>query len=146
MKDTATLLYEWRQLRLQLKEQFCESNLQKIIDWWGNLEQHTNGFDFDRTDTWSDVWEYINYGFFTKSGNGLACFLTVYHADNKKDPELWLIHDLLHSHLYLVTYVDGYILNRSSKKLEKYEDIKDDIDILNKKTKEEILQAIKFKD
>mgnify|MGYP000285638100 CR=1 FL=1 len=31
MKDTATLLHEWRQLRIKLQENFTEDNLQDII-------------------------------------------------------------------------------------------------------------------
>ena len=144
MKDTATLLHEWRQLRIKLQENFTEDNLQDIITWWRRLETHVNGFDFDRTESWTDVWQYVADGFFTKSGNGLACFMTLCHSCPDKEPELWLVHDLLHTNLYLITYVDGYVLNRSSGELEKYEDVKSDIDILTKHTKDSVLQAIKY--
>ena len=146
MRDKAALLYEWRQIRLQLKEQFCESNLQKTIDWWKTLNYHTHGFNYDNRNTWPDVWEYISEDFYTNSGNGLGCFYTAYHADPKKKPEVWLIHDLAHGDMYLVCYVDGYILNRVDGKLYKYEDIKDDMSILEKHTAEEIIETLKYRD
>lgn len=145
MRDTAALLYEWRQTRLQLKEQFCESNLQKAIDWWKSLKYHMNGFNYDQTYTWPDVWEYISEGHYTNSGNGLGCFYTVYHATPNKNPEVWLIHDLFYGDMYLVCYVDGYILNRSSGKLDKYEDIKHDIDILEKHSATDIIETLKYR-
>ena len=145
MKDSATLLYEWRQVRLQLKEQFCESNLQKAIDFWKNINHHRHGFNYDHMDTWPDVWQYITEGFYTNSGNGLACFYTVYHANPKTNPEVWLIHDLEHGDMYLVCYVNGYILNRISGKLEKLEDIKDDISILEKHSCDTVIENIKFR-
>ena len=146
MRDKAALLYEWRQIRLQLKEQFCESNLQKTIDWWKTLNYHTHGFNYDNRNTWPDVWEYISEDFYTNSGNGLGCFYTAYHADPKKKPEVWLIHDLAHGDMYLVCYVDGYILNRVDGKLYKYKDIEDDMSVLEKHTAEEIIETLKYRD
>lgn len=145
MRDTAALLYEWRQTRLKLKEQFCESNLQKVISWFKSLEYHTHGFNYDQTYTWPDIWEYITEGFYTNSGNGLGCFYTIYHSNPKKNPELWLVHDLEYGDMYLICYVDGYILNRVSGKLEKYSDIADDIDILEKHTSEKIIEILKYR-
>ena len=146
MRDTAALLYEWRQTRLNLKEQFCESNLQKVIDWWKSLDYHTHGFNYDHLNTWPDVWQYITEGFYTNSGNGLGCFYTVYHANPKKNPEVWLIHDLEYGDMYLVCYVDGYILNRSNGKLYKYDEIANDIDILEKHDAEKIIETLKYRD
>lgn len=143
MRDKATLLYEWRQLRLKLKEKFSEDNLKSVITWWKSLDYHVNGFNYDQLYTWPDVWEYISEGHYTNSGNGLACFYTVHHAQPKLESEVWLIHDLALGDMYLVCYVDGYILNRANGKLEKYEDIKNDIDILEKYNSQTVIDNLK---
>lgn len=145
MKDSATLLYEWRQVRLQLKEKLCESNLQKVNDYWKSIDYHRHGFNYDQIDTWPDVWQYITEGHYSNSGHGLACFYTVYHAHPKLEPEVWLVHDLAHGDMYLVCYADGYILNRITGKLEKYKDVANDLDILEKHSYEKIIETIKFR-
>ena len=144
MKDTATLLYEWRQHRLKLKDNFNEENLQNAMDWWNALNPRAHGFDFDHLDTWPDVWEYITEGFYTVSGNGLGMFYTVLHADETKDVEIWAIHDLLHTDMYLIAVVDGYVLNRMSGKVENLEDVKSDLNILAKHTKDEVITELKY--
>lgn len=143
MKDTATLLFEWRTTRLNLKEEFSEKNLQGALDFFKKLDYSRHGFNYDHLNTWPDVWEYITEGFYTNSGNGLACFYTAYHADPKTNPEVWLVHDLLHGDMYLVCHVNGYILNRMSGKVEKYTDVADDLDILEKHDAEKIVNAVK---
>ena len=65
MKDTSTLLYEWRQCRLELKQDFTQKNLQRLVDWWQHLDYHSHGFDYDNLNTWPDVWEYITEEFYT---------------------------------------------------------------------------------
>ena len=45
--------------------------------------------------------------------------------------------------MYLVCHVEGYILNRSSGELERYEDVKDDLDILEKFTADKVINAVK---
>ena len=146
MKDKSTLLYEWRQRRLELKNNFTETNLQKVVDWWKSLDYHSQGFNYDNPTTWPDVWEYISEGFYTNSGNGLCCFHTVCHACPDKDPELLLIHDLLYGDIYLICVVDGWILNRSSGILERVEDTPTDFDVLKRFSKEFILDTLKFRD
>lgn len=143
MNEHATLLYEWRQTRLKLKDDFSDKNLQNSIDFWKSVKYHQHGLDYDRPSTWPDVWEYITEQHYTNSGHGIGCFYTVYHARPDLNPEIWLIHDLLHGDMYLVCYVDGYILNRMSGKLERYEDVKDDLDILEKFTAEKVVNAVK---
>jgi hypothetical protein len=146
MKDKSTLLYEWRQRRLELKNNFTETNLQKVVDWWKSLDYHSQGFNYDNLTTWPDVWEYISEEFYTNSGNGLGCFHTVCHACPDKDPELLLIHDLLYGDIYLICVVDGWILNGSSGILERVEDTPTDFDVLKRFSKEFILDALKFRD
>ncbi|MDA8882903.1 hypothetical protein N9I00_00690 [bacterium] len=146
MKEQSTLLYEWRQRRLELKNNFTEHNLQEVIDWWKRLDYHHNGFNYDNPSIWPDVWEYITEGFYTNSGNGLGCLYTVHHACPDKDPELLLIHDLLHGDMYLICVVDGWVLNRRSGILEKFEDVSKDFDILKRFSKEFILNTLKFRD
>ena len=51
--------------------------------------------------------------------------------------------DMEYGGMYLVTYADGYILNRISGEVQLYEDIKDDLDIMTKITPEDIDFAIK---
>ena len=144
MRDKAILLYEWRQLRLKLQKKFTKSTLQKIVNWWKSFPYHSNGFNYDDITTFPDVWEYISEEFYTNSGNGLGCFYTVYHAHPDKNPELWLILDLSHQgEIYLVVYVDGYILNRLHGKVDKYEDVKDDMDIMERITYEDIEPHLK---
>jgi hypothetical protein len=146
MKDKSTLLYEWRQQRLELKNNFTETNLQKVVDWWKSLDYHSQGFNYDNLTTWPDVWEYISEEFYTNSGNGLGCFYTVHHAHPDKDPELLLIHDLLYGDIYLICIVDGWLLNRSSGILERVDDVHADFDILKRFSKELILDKLKFRD
>ena len=146
MKDKSTLLYEWRQLRLKVKNNFSEKNLQEVIDWWKQLDYHAQGFDYDNPKTWPDVWEYINEEFYTNSGNGLGCFYTIHHSNSNKNPELLLVHDLLHGDIYLICVVDGYVLNRRSGKLEKYEDVKDDLNVIERHSQDFILETLKFRD
>lgn len=146
MKDKSTLLYEWRQQRLELKNNFTETNLQKVVDWWKSLDYHSQGFNYDNLTTWPDVWEYISEEFYTNSGNGLGCFYTVHHAHPDKDPELLLIHDLLYGDIYLICIVDGWLLNRSSGILERVDDVRADFDILKRFSKELILDKLKFRD
>lgn len=143
MKDKATLLYEWRQLRLKLAEDFNEQNLQNINNWWMSLDYHANGFNFDDLSTWPDVWQLISDGYYTRSGNGLGCFYTVHHSNPKLDCQVWLIHDFLYSDIYLVAYADGYILNRKNGILERYEDIKSDISVIERHDKDRIIEAVK---
>ena len=146
MSDKSTLLYEWRQKRLELKNNFTETNLQEVVDWWKSLKYHSQGFNYDNLTTWPDVWEYISEEFYTNSGNGLGCFHTVCHACPDKDPELLLIHDLLYGDIYLICVVDGWILNRSSGILERVEDTPTDFDVLKRFSKEFILDTLKFRD
>lgn len=146
MKDKSLLLFEWRQIRLELKNNFTEENLQNVIDWWKHLDYHAQGFDYDNPKTWPDVWEYISEEFYTNSGNGLGCFHTVNLALPDKDPELLLVHDLLHGDIYLICVVDGWVLNRRSGKLEIYEHVKEDLDIIERHSKEFILDTLKFRD
>lgn len=146
MKDKSTLLFEWRQRRLELKNNFTEDNLQAVIDWWKSLDYHSQGFNYDNLTTWPDVWEYISEEFYTNSGNGLGCFYTVHHAHPDKDPELLLIHDLLYGDIYLICIVDGWLLNRSSGILERVDDVHADFDILKRFSKELILDKLKFRD
>ena len=72
MKDTATLLFDWRQTRLDLKEEFSENNLQKVMDFWKSLDYSRHGFDYDRNAMWPDAWEYITEQFYTNSGNKIG--------------------------------------------------------------------------
>ena len=137
------MLFKWREIRLRLQNEFSKENLQNAVNWWESIKYHTHGFNFDDMSTWTDVWQYINDGYYTKSGNGLALFFTVFYADETKDTELWLVHDLLHSNIYLVVYVDGYILNRASGEVELYETVKNDLSILSVHKKFEIIDAIK---
>jgi len=143
MTDNAAMLYQWREVRLKLQSEFTKDNLQKVLDWWESTKYHTHGFNFDDMSTWTDVWQYISDGYYTKSGNGLAMFFTIFYADEDKEVELWLIHDLFHSDIYLVVYVDGYILNRLNGEVEKYEDVKKDLNILSVHRKYDIINAIK---
>jgi len=144
MTDKADMLYKWREVRLALQKEFTKENLQKVSDWWESIKYFTNGFNFDDMSTWSDVWQYINDGYYTKSGNGLGIFFTIFYADEDKDVELWLAHDLYYSNIYLVVYVDGYILNRASGEVEVYEDIKNDLSIMEVHHKYKIIDAIKY--
>jgi hypothetical protein len=146
MKDKSTLLYEWRQIRLQLKNDFTKDNLQDVVTWWKKLNYHHNGFNYDNPTTWPDVWEYISEQFYTNSGNGLGCFYTVYHSDVTLDPELMLIHDLYYGDMYLICVVDGWILNRRNGIVEKLEDVSKDIDILKRFSKDFIIDTLKFRD
>lgn len=143
MKDTATRLFEWRQTRLNLKQEFSEKNLQEAINFWKSLDYSRHGFDYDHPDVWPDVWEYISEEFFTNSGNGLGCFYTIHHARPDLKPEVWLIHDLTLGDMYLVCYADGYILNRMNGKVEKFEHIQNDIDIMERHDAEKIINAVK---
>lgn len=143
MTDKADMLFKWREVRLALQKEFNKENLQKVLNWWESTKYHTNGFNFDDTSTWTDVWQYINDGYYTKSGNGLGIFFTIFYADEDKDAELWLVHDLYHSNIYLVVYVDGYILNRASGEVERYEDVKNDLSIMEVHNKYDIINAIK---
>ena len=86
---------------------------------------------------------YITEQFYTNSGNGLGCFYTVHHAHPKLEPEVWLVHDLAHGDMYLVCYVDGYILNRITGELDKFDLVQNDLDILNKYTASTIINAVK---
>lgn len=143
MKDTATRLFEWRQTRLHLKEDFSEKNLQSAIDFWKSLDYSRHGFDYDRPSAWPDVWEYISEEFYTNSGNGIGCFYSVYHARPDLNPEVWLIHDLSLGDMYLVCYVDGYVLNRLHGKVDKFERVQNDLDILEKYKADDIVNAVK---
>ena len=143
MKGTATLLFDWRQTRLDLKEEFSENNLQRVMDFWKSLDYSRHGFDYDRNAMWPDAWEYITEQFYTNSGNGLGCFYTVHHAHPKLEPEVWLVHDLAHGDMYLVCYVDGYILNRITGELDKFELVQNDLDVLKKYTASTIIDAVK---
>jgi asparagine N-glycosylation enzyme membrane subunit Stt3 len=143
MKDTATRLFEWRQTRLNLKQEFSEKNLQEAINFWKSLDYSRHGFDYDRPHVWPDVWEYITEEFYTNSGNGLGCFYTIHHARPDLNPEVWLIHDLSEGDMYLVCYVDGYILNRITGKLDKLEEIRDDLDILERHDSNKIISLVK---
>ncbi len=143
MQNSASLLYEWRQLRLDLKENLDKQTLQKINDWWGAIQHHVNGFNYDDISTWPDVWEYISEEFYTKSGHGLGCFYTFHYAHPKKKAEVWLVMDMEYGGMYLVAYADGYILNRTGGEVHLYEDIKDDLEIMTVITPEDIDFALK---
>lgn len=145
MKETSALLYEWRQQRLSLSENFTEKALQELLDWWNTLSPHTHGFNFDDTDSWPDVWQYITEGFYTKSGNGLGIFYTLAFAQPEKEIELWLVHDLLYTDMVLMAVVDNkYVLNRDSNRVEQLKNAQKDLNILKKYSKKEVLEAIKF--
>ena len=144
MQDKAILLYEWRQLRLKLQKELTQSTLQEIVNWWKTFPYSANGFNYDDVTTFPDVWEYISEGFYTNSGNGLGCFYTAYHSHPDKNPELWLILDLTQQgEIYLVACVDGYVLNSKNGKVDKYEEIKDDIDIMERITYKDIEPHLK---
>lgn len=62
----------------------------------------------------------------------------------KTNAELWLILDLSEGgEIYLVAYMDGYVLNRKNGKVDKYEEIKDDIDIMERITYKDIEPHLK---
>ena len=144
MQDKAILLYEWRQLRLKLQNEFTKSTLQEIVNWWKSFPYHSNVLNYDDVTTWPDVWEYINEEYYTNSGNGLGCFYTLYHAFPNNNPEIWLILDVSDGgEIYLVAYMDGYVLNRLNGKVDKYEDIKNDIDIMERTTYNDIESHLK---
>lgn len=145
MKETSALLYEWRQQRLALSENFTEKTLQDLLDWWRTLSPHTHGFDFDDPTSWPDAWQYITEGFYTKSGNGLGIFYTVAFAQPEKEIELWLVHDLLYTDMVLMAVVDNkYVLNRDSNQVEQLKLAQKDLNILKKYSKQEVLETIKF--
>ena len=143
MKDTATRLFEWRQTRLNLKEDFSEKNLQEAMDFWKSLDYSRHGFDYDRPSVWPDAWEYISEEFYTNSGNGVGCFYSVYHARPDLNPEVWLVHDLSLGDMYLVCYVNGHVLNRLHGKVDKFERVQNDLDILEKYKADDIINAVK---
>lgn len=143
MRDTATLLYEWRQTRLNLQDDFSEKNLQTAMDFWKSLDYSRQGFDFDHPNVWPDSWEYITEEFYTNSGNGVGCFYTVHHAKPDSNPEVWLVHDMSMGDMYLVCYVDGYILNRLTGVLEKFDLIQNDLHVMNKYSASTIINAVK---
>ena len=144
MQDKAILLYEWRQLRLKLQNKFTKSTLQEIVNWWKSFPYHNHGLNYDDISTWPDVWEYISEEYYTNSGNGLGCFYTLYHAFPNNNPEIWLILDFSDGgEIYLVAYMDGYVLNRLNGKVDKYEDIKNDIDIMERTTYNDIESHLK---
>lgn len=142
MSEHAKMLYEWRQHRLALQNSFTEEKLQELMDWFELLDPSIHGFDYDHMDTWPTIWQYITEGYYTKSGNGLGLFYTMVYVD--KDPELWLVHDLLHSDIYLITIVDGLVLNRRSGVIEKLDEIIDDLDVLEKHSKDKVMTNVKF--
>lgn len=144
MNDKAALLFDWRQQRLELENNFNKEGLQKLYDWFKSLNPHTHGFNYDDINTWPDIWQYLSEGYYTRSGNGLGLFYTIVHTFPEKEPELWLIHDLLHTDMYLLTIVDGYVLNRSSGEIELFDDVKNDLNILEKHTKQSVMDAIKW--
>ena len=74
----------------------------------------------------------------------MGLFYTIVHTFPEKEPELWLIHDLLHTDMYLISIVDGYILNRDSGEVELLADVQSDLHILTKHTKEEVMTAVKW--
>jgi len=142
MKDSASLMFEWRSIRLKLKDGLTEDNLQEMTDWFFSLNPSVHGFNYDDMKTWPDIWRYISEEFYTESGNGLGMFYTLVHADYK--PELWLIHDLYHSDIYLVCIIDDYVLNRKSGKVEKLSEVRSDLDVLEKHTSDNVMETIKF--
>ena len=143
MRDKATLLYEWRQTRLELQKDFSKKQLQKTMDWFTSLDPVTHGFNYDDMYTWPDIWEYINEGWYTHSGNGLGCYYTVDFACPDRDNQLWLVHDMLHGDMYLVAYCDGYILNRANGQVCEYEKHKKDLHIMEKFDKKKINSTLK---
>ena len=87
--------------------------------------------------------EYINEGYYTHSGNGLGCFYTMHYACPERDNRLWLIHDMYYGDMYLVTYTDGFVLNRS----EKYAIMKNikDLHIMEKYDTNKIISTLKYR-
>ncbi len=144
MRDKATLLYEWRQIRLNLQKEFSQKQLQELIDWLARLDPAVHGFNFDDMTTWPDIWEYINEGYYTRSGNGLACLYTLHHAQPEKDNQLWLVHDMYYGDMYLVAYSEGYILNRANNEICVYEEVKKDLDIIKKYDTSDIITTLKY--
>lgn len=145
MKEVSQLLYEWRKHRLNLTDKFTKKSLQEMMNWFTSLNAHAHGFNYDDMTTWPDAWQYISEGFYTRSGNGLAIFYTVTFAQPEKKVELWLVHDLLHSDMYLLPIVDDkYVLNRMSGNVENLKDVIKDFNILEKHNKDDVLNGIKF--
>lgn len=146
MRDKATLLYEWRQLRLELQKEFSQKQLQNIMDWFEKLDPNPHGFNFDDITTWPDIWEYISEGYYTRSGNGLGCLYTLHHSVPEKDNQLWLVHDMYYGDMYLVVYSEGYILNRANGKICEYDEVnKKDLDILKKYDINEVISTLKYR-
>ncbi len=146
MQDKATLLYEWRQLRLKIQNDFSQKQLQNMMNWWKSLQPAVHGFNYDDMKTWPDVWEYINEGYYTHSGNGLGCFYTMHYACPERDNRLWLIHDMYYGDMYLVTYTDGFVLNRSNGKVCNYEEHKKDLHIMEKYDTNNIISTLKYRE
>lgn len=144
MNDKAKLLFDWRQQRLALKDNFTKEGLQEVFDWFKSLNPSLHGFNYDDNRTWPDIWQYLSDGYYSRSGNGLGLFYTIVHTFPEKEPELWLIHDLLHTDMYLIAIIDGYVLNRDSGEVELLADVQSDLHILTKHTKEEVMTAVKW--
>ena len=144
MNDKAQLLFDWRQQRLALEQNYNKEGLQELTDWFNSLKPSMHGLNYDDIDTWPTMWEYLADGYYSISGNGLGFFYTIVHTFPEKEPELWLIHDLYYSHMYLITVVDGYVLNRMSNEVELFDDVKHDLNTLEKHTKQSVLDATKW--
>lgn len=144
MNDSAQLLFEWRQQRLALEKNYNTQGLQALTDWFKSLRPSMHGLNYDDLDTWPTMWEYLSDGYPSVSGNGLGVFYTIVHTFPEKEPEIWLIHDLYHSHMYLIVIVDGYVLNRMSNEVELFDAVKDDLNVLEKHTKQSVLDATKW--
>ena len=101
------------------------------MDWFEKLDLTPHGFNFDditRLILENFIWEYINEGYYTRSGNGLGCLYTLHHFckiwQTKKDNQLWLVHDMYYGDMYLVVYSEGYILKRGKMvKICEYDEV-----------------------
>lgn len=144
MNDKAQMLFQWREQRLKLKDNYNKEGLQDTFDWFKSLNPSPYGFNYDDNRTWPDIWQYISEGYYTRSGNGLALFYTIVHSFPEKEPELWLIHDLLYVDMYLITVVDGYVLNRMSGEVELLSEVERDLNVLEKHTKTAVMEAVKW--
>ena len=111
------------------------------------LDPNPHGFNFDDiTIEEPHIWEYINEGYYTRSGNGLGCLYTLHHSVPEKDNQLWLVHDMYYGDMYLVVYSEGYILNRANGKICEYDEVnKKDLDILKKYDINEVISTLKYR-
>ena len=128
----------WKNLRNNLVGLELEQQLDDIAKFCSTIPFGARTLDYYSSENWPSPWEILFYGSFCTSSISLLMYYTfILVPDNDTRIELMLVEDL--DGLFLLPIVDNrYILNYELGKVSNYSEIKNNLKVLKRYTRDQI--------